>query len=313
MTQEVIFAHVLKRLMEERYRRNRARLAVQVHISPSAISQYVCGRATPSLDILVHLADVLDVSLDYLVFGKEPAPMAPELGYLVGHFESHTRGVEARGISLHDLVARIGARVVTQIRSTAEELLNDPRSLGGMLNPDDVIPIERCSVRTTILTTDLSREVLVFQQGEENVAAPSMFAQLIADNIRANVHYEYIVPKAAEWIETARYLRQEIVRLSELDLSHVERYLHIFHVNNACVPGFVVQHVVLEKLQRRAPDVLDRIVQFIHTDPENKGMGFVAYSEPMNPGNEKFSLISKQNIPSILEDLSAHRRMSIRS
>ncbi len=55
---------------------------------------------------------------------------------------SRIRGVEAQGISLHDLVARIGARVVAEIRSTAEELLHDPRSLGGMLNPDDVIPIE---------------------------------------------------------------------------------------------------------------------------------------------------------------------------
>lgn len=314
MAQEIMFAHVLKQLMDERFRRNRVGLAGQLHVSPSAISQYVCGRATPSLEMLVRLADVLDVSLDYLVFGKEPAPVAPELGYLVGHFESHTRGVEARGIALHDLEARIGARVVAQMRSTAEELLNDPRSLGGMLDPDDVISIERCSGRTTIVTTDLSREVIIFpQQGAENVAAPSMFGQLIAENIRANVHYEYIVPRGTGWSEIGRYLRQEIVRLSGLDLSHVDRYLHIYHVAYACVPGFVVQHVVLKKLQRRAPDVLDRIVQFIRTDPENNEMGFVAYSEPMNPGNEKFSLISSENIPGILADLTTHRRRAVRS
>lgn len=308
MERKIVFDQILRQLINERYRRNRAALAGALYVSPSAISQYVCGRATPSLGALVQLANVLEVSLDYLVFGQEPAPAIPEVGHLVGHFESHTRSVEARGTSLHDLVARIGDRVVAEIRSTAEELLHDPRSVGGTLNPDDIIQIERCSIRTTILTTDLSREVLVLkQQGAEDIAAPSMFGQLIADNIRSKVYYDYIVPKGTAWRETAQYLHQEIARLSDLDFSHVDRYLHFFHVDNACVPGFVVQHLILEKLRRRALGILDRIVQFIHDDPENEKMGFVAYTEPMNPGNEIFSLISKENVPRILEDLSVYR------
>jgi transcriptional regulator with XRE-family HTH domain len=310
MDRKIIFAQVLQQLMEERYKRNRSALADAVCVSPSAISQWACGRATPGLDMLVRLADELEVSLDYLAFGQEPASTTPELGHLVSHFESHTRRAEARGTSLHDLEARIGERVVAGIRSTAEELLHNPRSVGGTFDPDDVIPIERCSKHTTIVTTDLSREVLVLA---EDVAAPSMFGQLIADNIRSGVQYEYIVPKESVWRETAGYLRQEVARLGELELSHVDRYLHVFYVDRACVPGFVVQHVALEKLQRRAPEILDRIVQFIYEDPQNEKLGFVAYTEPMNPGNEIFSLIAMENVPRLLKDLSVYRGMAVRS
>jgi transcriptional regulator with XRE-family HTH domain len=310
MDRKIAFAQVLQQLMEERYRRNRSALAEAVCVSPSAISQWVRGKCAPGLDVLVCLADELEVSLDYLVFGQEAASATPELGHLVSHFESHTRRAEARGTSLHDLEARIGERVVAGIRSTAEELLHDPRSVGGTLNPDDVAPIERCSKHTTIVTTDLSREVLVLA---EDVAAPSMFGQLVTDNIRSGVQYDYIVPKGSVWRETAWYLRQEVARLGELELSHVDQYLHVFYVDRACAPGFVVQHIALEKLQRRAPEILDRIVQFIYKDPHNEKLGFVAYTEPMNSGNEIFSLIAVENVPRLLKDLSVYRSMAVRS
>jgi predicted transcriptional regulator len=51
MMQSIKFAEVLKQLVVEKYRRNRAALAKEVHISPSAISQYVRGRARNRNDI----------------------------------------------------------------------------------------------------------------------------------------------------------------------------------------------------------------------------------------------------------------------
>lgn len=46
-------------------------LASKLNIGPSAIGMYEQGRRTPSIDLLVDMANLFDVSLDYLITGKE--------------------------------------------------------------------------------------------------------------------------------------------------------------------------------------------------------------------------------------------------
>ena len=48
---------------------NQAELAQQLQISPSAVGMYEQGRREPSADILVRMARVLGVSVDYLLTG----------------------------------------------------------------------------------------------------------------------------------------------------------------------------------------------------------------------------------------------------
>lgn len=50
---------------------NQLQLAQLLHLSPSAIGMYEQGRRTPSIDILIHMAQIFDVSLDYLITGAE--------------------------------------------------------------------------------------------------------------------------------------------------------------------------------------------------------------------------------------------------
>lgn len=45
-------------------------LAQKLKISPSAVGMYEQGRREPALDILVAMAEIFDVSLDFLVTGK---------------------------------------------------------------------------------------------------------------------------------------------------------------------------------------------------------------------------------------------------
>lgn len=46
-------------------------LAKVLNISPSTLGMYEQGRRTPSIDILIKLADYFHVSLDYLITGSE--------------------------------------------------------------------------------------------------------------------------------------------------------------------------------------------------------------------------------------------------
>ena len=49
---------------------SQAELARRLNISPSAVGMYEQGRREPPVDILISLARVLGVSMDYLVTGR---------------------------------------------------------------------------------------------------------------------------------------------------------------------------------------------------------------------------------------------------
>ena len=53
---------------------SQSQLAHQLHISPSALGMYEQGRRTPSLEILVQMSRIFNVSLDYLITGSEFLP-----------------------------------------------------------------------------------------------------------------------------------------------------------------------------------------------------------------------------------------------
>ena len=46
-------------------------LAEKLNVSPSTIGMYEQGRRMPSVDILILMAKIFDVSLDYLIIGAE--------------------------------------------------------------------------------------------------------------------------------------------------------------------------------------------------------------------------------------------------
>ena len=46
-------------------------LAKELNVCPSAVGMYEQGRRTPSIDILILIAKIFSVSLDYLIMGSE--------------------------------------------------------------------------------------------------------------------------------------------------------------------------------------------------------------------------------------------------
>ena len=50
---------------------SQSQLAKELSVSPSTIGMYEQGRRVPDLDTLIAMARLFNVSLDYLVIGKE--------------------------------------------------------------------------------------------------------------------------------------------------------------------------------------------------------------------------------------------------
>ena len=97
------------------------------------------------MDVLVSLAEALDVSLEYLVFGKEKTGTQPELSHLAAHLTTHIRSSQADGGALRDVIIRVGERLEEAIESTTRELISDVGNIGGILTLRDVARLERCS------------------------------------------------------------------------------------------------------------------------------------------------------------------------
>ncbi len=57
---------------------SQAQLAKRLHISPSAVGMYEQGRREPPADVLVALSAELDVSIDYLLTGKDHHKPEPD-------------------------------------------------------------------------------------------------------------------------------------------------------------------------------------------------------------------------------------------
>lgn len=50
---------------------NQSQLAEKLNVSPSAVGMYEQGRRVPAVDMLIEIANLFDVSLDYLITGRE--------------------------------------------------------------------------------------------------------------------------------------------------------------------------------------------------------------------------------------------------
>lgn len=58
-------------LLRKKAGMSQLQLANKLNIGPSAIGMYEQGRRTPSVDLLIDIANLFGVSLDYLITGKE--------------------------------------------------------------------------------------------------------------------------------------------------------------------------------------------------------------------------------------------------
>ena len=53
-------------------------LAEKLNVSPSTVGMYEQGRRAPAIEVLIEMASIFGVSLDYLVTGKEHIPIISE-------------------------------------------------------------------------------------------------------------------------------------------------------------------------------------------------------------------------------------------
>jgi transcriptional regulator with XRE-family HTH domain len=303
---------VLRQLLNERFRGRRRDFAESIHVSESALSQYVRGKATPSLTVLVSIARALDVSLDYLVFGTEPEPPAPNYGSLVTHVEEAIAQTQARTATLRDFVGRVGSALAEDIESTAKRLLAENMAvvLGGGLPAAEVRELESISKHIRIATVDLDEDLLLLsdpepddETAEHNGVVPTQFTPVISHNVGRGSEYDYVIPDGPDWRRNARRLRDAVGASAGLTNAQADRRIKFFESSRALVPGYVMYTVEPGRVTPKTKRLLDRISDFM-----DETSGLVALAEPTNGQSEYYSLIDPRHHRRLVAEHNAMTR-----
>jgi transcriptional regulator with XRE-family HTH domain len=203
---EVKFGQMLERLIEHsEYRRNRKKISSKLAISSAALSQYIRQQTWPSFGKLLAIADLFDVSLDYLVYGQPTGSSVTDYGPLYRYVDHALADVQARGSRHTAVVARIGRVLADRINTVAEELAAMPTATReGLIQDDELLRLERYCHQCDLVSLNLEFNVIHAAGG----LAPGRFLSVVAANLENDATYRFILPQDQSWDVTVEAFRQ---------------------------------------------------------------------------------------------------------
>jgi transcriptional regulator with XRE-family HTH domain len=203
---EVKFGRMLESLIEHsEYRRNRKRISGKLGISGAALSQYIRQQTWPSFSKLLAIADLFDVSLDYLVYGQPTGGSVIDYGPLYRYVDHALADVQARGSRHTAVVARIGRMLADQIDEVAKDLVARAKSVHeGLMQDDELLRLERYCHQCDLVSLNLEFDVIRASGG----LAPGRFLSVVAANLENGATYRFILPQDQSWDATVEAFRQ---------------------------------------------------------------------------------------------------------
>ena len=151
------------------------------------------------------MAQFFNISLDFLVFGERPAPSGEDdpVGIRTQIRRALIESSDSAGRHA-DMVARITARLHSEIEQVAEDLVNSSSVSHpvGFVTDSEAIAMETCIRGMKIMTR-------IFQS-DLNDGEPGPFFEVVVENLRATarintcfmataVHWRRMLPRFAVW------------------------------------------------------------------------------------------------------------------
>ena len=190
---------MLAALIEQRgYTRNRQPILEAVGISPSALSQYVRGNTTPSLDKAMALAEFFGVSLDELVYGTPSLTGAvPENAVLRTVQEAVARS-QADTAAHSALVARVARQLGDQMSARIDVVTRDAigastvggQVIEGVVVDEELVRLEAHALHADVVTIDLDANVIAMPDGD---TAAGTFLEVVSVAMARGCRYRFVV------------------------------------------------------------------------------------------------------------------------
>ncbi len=237
---QVRFSETLNRLITDpKNKHTKSKLAEAIGVSPSAISQYLTQVSSPKFEVLARIAEELNVSIDYLIFGEERTlPSSREEEYFSLRLEKLLNAQDNNNNIRKWLYEKFTDDICSRIELTTNELLSQKDKLVvnsqlGFLNNDDISKIESIAICAKIMSNTLFYNVTTNDDGE---FIPGMFADIVVRRLLSGINYHYVVP--SELSKLANAMVQIFNRLGGQDFS--EQIQVDFNDSSLLVCGFFI-------------------------------------------------------------------------
>ncbi|MGV9680520.1 helix-turn-helix domain-containing protein [Nocardia sp. NPDC003482] len=265
---EVKLPAVLKRLIDEgEHKGNRRQVCNELGITTAALSQYINGQTTPSLEKLIAMSDLFKVSLDSLIFGEDIIAGSSgmlEYGPLVRYVEAGLASARANIAEESALVAKIGSILADQIAAAAQAAAKRSTTLYGMLDKAQALELERYSLASTNVTMDMDDIVEVRSDVEEGVTG-SNFLEVVAENLSKNRTYHFVL--SPDMPDQQTLIDQYRTLLLRKGLSREDLQRCRFSVaSDTFYVGFNIFELDVESLRSQSPILYQYIRTFIGSD-----------------------------------------------
>ncbi|WP_330632129.1 helix-turn-helix domain-containing protein [Halocatena halophila] len=170
-------------------------VANEIGVSSSSIAQYRKGQSRPSLENLVALADVFDVTLDFLVFGEKDEHTNQDYDPVIRHVDKSLGNLQDRTAERTSLLARVGRTISESLDEQINDYLKTDRTEynAGIVSNRETICLEEHSIETK----------LVLRNFEYNLAngdseTPGQFFNAVSSNISQDREYKYLLVADAD-------------------------------------------------------------------------------------------------------------------
>ncbi len=267
---EVKLATTLKRLVEEgEYQGNRKQICSELNITTAALSQYLNGQTTPSVDKLIAIADLFKVSLDYLLFGedKTAGPVGTlDYGPLARYMETSLSSMRVDIAAQSAFVAKIGAILTDRIAAAAQTAAKRPTTFYGMLDQDQALALERHSEESVIAAMDLNADLVEVDGDIEQGIAAGRFLTVVAENLSRKRRYEFLLsPHMSDREVRTRQFRTLLLRRPELNRAEADRCTFAVAADTFYV-GFCFFKLDVEGLRAQSPVLYQYVEPYIGDD-----------------------------------------------
>ena len=264
----VCFARRLRELVNEQGgRRARARLQRELGISASTLSQYMSGAVRPSFERLVRLSELLEVTLDDLVFARSAPRIVPVDPVPGDGAAARWRRFEREARARAELVQRVGRELARSI-GDAVDGITLRGGLPRVLDDEDSFVLEGFSRRTQ--TLGLRLDYLVRKddgEGGSGSFSAGPFLERVARNLDAGHSYTFVLAEreGSDWTRIVTALGALLSERFGLAASALARCR--FHRSSVPVgAAFVLYELDGDRLRRTEPFLHELVREHLSAD-----------------------------------------------
>jgi transcriptional regulator with XRE-family HTH domain len=293
-----------KLIIEKGFKGARKNLAAELGVTAGLLSHYETGNHAPRLDVLIRLANLLEVSLDVLVFGDHMSTPQPSQDPLYRYIDRALAGYSSKVDLQIQMMARIASVIGGSINEAAKTAALHSPGRAGLLSDEETLQLESYSLETRVLSMNLQYDII--KPAEDQPEAAGRFMDVVAQNLALGRSYQFLLPQQMrdDWWSVVDSYRSLLFQRCR-DTARVRDLCHFRCTSGAVIVGAGLYRLDIVTLERELPILYQQVLPGVDKD------GWVGYIIPASDQLQAdciMDLAHLTNGRSVFENLWRHAK-----